>query len=110
MIQKPSQELQLNHATSMSEIIQHGSKNCLRKVLNSIKVKDIFNTSDKPELSISTSVHIEDLEALLQGEDQTFIWSDSFTQNLLTVLSYQSNKKPKIIKNTNNTDFFIIYM
>ena len=94
----------------MSNFIQKGSKKCLKKILNSIKVKDIFANADNPQLSICSSTHMLELESLLEGEGETFVWSDSFCQNLLTLVAYQTGKKPRLVYYPIHTtgEFFLV--
>ena len=91
----------------MSNLIQKGNKKCLFKILNSIKVKDIFANAVNPELSILSCTHLRDLESLLNGEGDTFVWSDSFCQNLLTLVAYQTGKKQRIVYHSTG-EFFLV--
>ena len=68
----------------MSDFIPKGSKKCLQKILNSVKVKDIFANAENPELSIHFSTNIAELEKILKGEGETF----AFLQCELCVCEY----------------------
>ena len=81
----------------MSDFIPKGSKKCLQKILNSVKVKDIFANAENPELSIHFSTNIAELEKILKGEGETFAWTKSFYQNPLTAVRYATGKKLKIV-------------
>ena len=92
----------------MSNYIPKGSKKCLQKILNSVKVKDIFAHAETPELSIHFSTHLAELENLLKGEEETFAWTESFEQNLLTVVRYTTGKKLNLVCFHSTGEFFFV--